>query len=61
MESREYRQSSWSSFLAPFTGALGWTQEEVTVFLVNLRKELTDPKIHAYWPIVSVYGQKPYT
>ncbi|KAH7128856.1 S-adenosyl-L-methionine-dependent methyltransferase [Dactylonectria macrodidyma] len=45
--------------LAPFTRAQGWTPEEVTVFLVNVRKELNDPKIHAYWPIVSVYGMKP--
>ncbi|KAI5455697.1 S-adenosyl-L-methionine-dependent methyltransferase [Mariannaea sp. PMI_226] len=45
--------------LAPFTRALGWTSEEVAVFLANTRKELNDPKIHAYWPIVSVYGKKP--
>ncbi|KAH6970678.1 S-adenosyl-L-methionine-dependent methyltransferase [Ilyonectria sp. MPI-CAGE-AT-0026] len=45
--------------LAPFTRALGWSQEEVTVFLADVRKELDDPKIHAYWPICSIYGKKP--
>jgi hypothetical protein len=37
--------------LAPFTRALDWTSEEVTVFMANARKELNDPKIHAYWPM----------
>ncbi|KAF4472848.1 mrna 3 -end-processing yth1 [Fusarium albosuccineum] len=45
--------------LAPLTRALGWSTEEVTVFLAKARKELNDSKIHAYWPIVSVYGKKP--
>ncbi|KAH6887099.1 S-adenosyl-L-methionine-dependent methyltransferase [Thelonectria olida] len=45
--------------LAPFTRGLGWTLDEVTIFLVDVRKELNDPKIHAYWPICSIYGRKP--
>jgi hypothetical protein len=35
--------------LAPFTRVLGWSREEVEVFLVNVRKELKNPRIHAYW------------
>lgn len=37
--------------MAPFTRAHGWTQEEVNVFLVGVRKELNDTNIHAYWPV----------
>ncbi|KAF6825454.1 hypothetical protein CPLU01_10248 [Colletotrichum plurivorum] len=45
--------------MAPFTRAHGWTKEEVHVFLVDVRKDLRNPAIHAYWPIYSVYGRKP--
>ncbi|RSL89655.1 hypothetical protein CEP52_014859 [Fusarium oligoseptatum] len=45
--------------LAPFTRALGWKAEEVRAFVAQVRKDLNDRRIHAYWPIVSVYGQKP--
>ncbi|EGU82511.1 hypothetical protein FOXB_06975 [Fusarium oxysporum f. sp. conglutinans Fo5176] len=43
--------------LAPLTRGLDWTMEEVNVLLVDVRKELNDPNIHAYWPIYSVYGR----
>ncbi|KXX78597.1 Phosphoethanolamine N-methyltransferase 1 [Madurella mycetomatis] len=45
--------------VALFTRALGWTAEELQVFLVNVRKDLSNRQIHAYWPIWVVYGQKP--
>ncbi|RSL43529.1 hypothetical protein CEP54_015047 [Fusarium duplospermum] len=45
--------------LAPFTRALGWSPAEVQAFLVHARKDLNNRGIHAYWPIVSVYGRKP--
>ncbi|KAF5980734.1 mrna 3 end-processing yth1 [Fusarium coicis] len=45
--------------IAPLTRALGWSREEVTVFIAQARKEVNDPRIHAYWPIISVYGRKP--
>jgi hypothetical protein len=37
--------------IAPLTRALGWSREEVAVFLAQARKELNDPKIHACWPM----------
>jgi hypothetical protein len=40
--------------MAPFTRGHGWTSEEVNVFLVNVRRELNDPKIHAYWPMYAL-------
>ncbi|KAH8654712.1 S-adenosyl-L-methionine-dependent methyltransferase [Ilyonectria robusta] len=45
--------------MALFTRCLDWTPEEVSVFLVDVRKDLNNPKIHAYWSIRSVYGRKP--
>lgn len=37
--------------LAHFTRGLNWTAEETLVFCAQVRKELRDPKIHAYWPM----------
>ncbi|KAH6880796.1 S-adenosyl-L-methionine-dependent methyltransferase [Thelonectria olida] len=45
--------------MAPLTRGLGWTQSEVNVFLTEVRKELNNRAIHAYWPIYSIYGRKP--
>ncbi|SPO05586.1 related to methyltransferase [Cephalotrichum gorgonifer] len=45
--------------VALFTRGLGWTIEELQVFLVQVRREMRDPKIHAYIPVYVVYGQKP--
>ncbi|KAF9768162.1 hypothetical protein IL306_014570 [Fusarium sp. DS 682] len=35
--------------MALFTRFLGWTPEEVRVFLIDVRKDLNNPKVHAYW------------
>ncbi|KAH7110649.1 S-adenosyl-L-methionine-dependent methyltransferase [Dactylonectria estremocensis] len=45
--------------LGPFTRAHGWEKEQVDLFLVDVRKDLDDTKVHAYWPICSIYGKKP--
>ncbi|KAL6362925.1 hypothetical protein LRP88_02325 [Fusarium phalaenopsidis] len=50
--------------LAVFTrpegqGGLGWTSEELEVFLIEVRKDIKDHTIHSYWPIWSVYATKP--
>jgi hypothetical protein len=37
--------------MAFFTRVLGMTPEETEVFLVNVRKDMKDTKIHAYLPI----------
>lgn len=42
-----------------FTRALGWSPEEIEVFLVDVRRQMRDRAIHRYWPIYVVYGQKP--
>lgn len=35
--------------LALFTRVLGWTREDVEVFLVDVRKDLKNRNIHGYW------------
>lgn len=47
-----------SAIMAPLTRALGWTKEEVHVFVATVRKDLNNPGIHAYTP---VYASLCYT
>ncbi|OHW94774.1 methyltransferase domain-containing protein [Colletotrichum incanum] len=42
-----------------FTRVLGWPKEKVDDFLAEVRNDLKNREIHAYWPIYVVYGQKP--
>tara|TARA_R110002060_G_scaffold40647_2_gene52006 strand:- start:1389 stop:1721 length:333 start_codon:yes stop_codon:yes gene_type:complete len=34
-----------------FQKALGWTAEEVLVFLVDVRKDIKNRNLHGYWPL----------
>ncbi|KAK2010407.1 methyltransferase domain-containing protein [Colletotrichum eremochloae] len=45
--------------LRTFCGILGWTREEVTVMLAQVRKELKSGMFHAHTAIHVVYAQKP--
>ncbi|EEU42593.1 uncharacterized protein NECHADRAFT_95723 [Fusarium vanettenii 77-13-4] len=45
--------------MAPLTRAHGWNGERVTLFLVDVRRELNDTSIQAYWPVYSIYARKP--
>ncbi|KAF5539987.1 alkaline ceramidase [Fusarium mexicanum] len=47
--------------MASFSRAHGWSREEVITFLVDVRKDLNNPSVHAYNPICSIYGKKPDT
>jgi hypothetical protein len=35
--------------LALYTRALGWSKEQVLTLCANVRKDIRNPKIHAYW------------
>lgn len=37
--------------LALFTRGLGWSAEELEVFLVDVRKDMRNNRIHSYWPM----------
>lgn len=44
--------------MGPMTRGLGWTKEQVEVFLPSVRKDLNDPNIHTQYSLHVVYGQK---
>lgn len=37
--------------LALWTRSLGWTEQEITVFLAKVKKEFRSSKVHSYWPL----------
>lgn len=48
----------------PFRDGLNWTSVQIEMFLVEVRKSLSEevnglPKFHSYFPYYSVYGRKP--
>jgi len=43
------------------TKVWGWSPEEVEVFLADVRGGLKDRRIHAYVPVIVVWGEKPAT
>ncbi|KAK3680775.1 S-adenosyl-L-methionine-dependent methyltransferase [Podospora appendiculata] len=45
--------------VALLTRGLGWTAEEVEILLIDVRKDIKNKSIHAYWPIWIVYAEKP--
>ncbi|KAL4912989.1 S-adenosyl-L-methionine-dependent methyltransferase [Aspergillus aurantiobrunneus] len=47
----------WCMYL--LTAVLGWTREEVELYLSRMRKGLRNNKIHAYQEYTVVYGRKP--
>lgn len=45
--------------MATFTRALGMSREEVEKFVIEVRNDMNDKRIHAYIPVYVVYGRKP--
>ncbi|KAH8903516.1 S-adenosyl-L-methionine-dependent methyltransferase [Coniochaeta sp. PMI_546] len=43
----------------PFGTGLGWTQLQIEVFLIDVRKSVMDSQYHTYFPLHIVYGRKP--
>ncbi|KAK3502284.1 S-adenosyl-L-methionine-dependent methyltransferase [Neurospora crassa] len=43
----------------PFNVVMGWTPAQTGVYAAQLRKELGDPKYHAYTTVRCVWGRKP--
>ena len=45
--------------MALMTRFMGWTADQVRAFLVGVREEILNRKIHMYSKVYFVYGQKP--
>ncbi|KAK1470855.1 TAM domain methyltransferase [Colletotrichum cuscutae] len=45
--------------IGPFTRGLGWTPEEVEVFLIEVRRDLLDRSVHSYVHFHTLAAQKP--
>lgn len=43
----------------PFGTGLGWTQLQIEMFLLEVRKAVMDNQYHTYFPLHIVYGRKP--
>lgn len=60
-----WSERNWLDGVAAFSYApfgsrgLGWTQEEIEVFLVGVRQSISDRKYHAYQRFHVVTGRKP--
>ncbi|WDK21026.1 methyltransferase domain-containing protein [Colletotrichum graminicola] len=51
---------NWEAFvMAPLTRALGWSKEEVLIHVMEVRKDLGNRNIHAYFSLWSIWGRKP--
>jgi SAM-dependent methyltransferase len=42
-----------------FSRVLGWTKPEIDVLIAQVLTELKDTRIHSYWDVYAVYGEKP--
>ncbi|KKY24888.1 putative methyltransferase domain-containing protein [Diplodia seriata] len=45
--------------LGPMTRGLGWSKEEIAVFLAAVRKAYVEPSTHSFMPFYIIHGQKP--
>ena len=45
--------------MAPFTRGLGWTTQEVELFLVDVRRDVQNRAIHSYWPMYVLPKPEP--
>ncbi|ERF72485.1 hypothetical protein EPUS_07694 [Endocarpon pusillum Z07020] len=58
-------EANWLDGLAAFSyklfgpEGLGWTQNEIEVFLIDVRKCIKDRNVHAYQKMYVVYGRRP--
>lgn len=58
-------EANWLEGLSAFSyklfgpDGLGWTQNELEVFLIDVRKCIKDRNVHAYQKMYVVYGRRP--
>ncbi|EXK83288.1 hypothetical protein FOQG_12468 [Fusarium oxysporum f. sp. raphani 54005] len=42
-----------------FSRILGWSDEEIQVFMAKVKKDLSESSIHLYLPVYFIWGRKP--
>ncbi|KAG4440046.1 hypothetical protein IFR05_004496 [Cadophora sp. M221] len=47
--------------MGPFSRMFGWNMTEIEVYLVNVRRSISDRNVHAYLKVYVVWGRKPKT
>ncbi|KAH8804360.1 hypothetical protein F5884DRAFT_405558 [Xylogone sp. PMI_703] len=55
---------NWKAIIEPltmpvFTGALGWTPEQVKTLVDDVRNEIGDTRYHSFMTLLTVCGRKP--
>jgi len=45
--------------IGPLTRGLGWSAEQVEVFIVGVRKAYMEGAVHSHMPLHIICGQKP--
>ncbi|ORY70106.1 TAM domain methyltransferase, partial [Pseudomassariella vexata] len=55
--------SNWMGVIEPLSvpvfASLGWSPEKTKSLLVDVRKEISDPRFHSFMTLMTVYCQKP--
>jgi len=46
--------------MAYFSRVLGWSKNEIEVYLVDVRRSISDRDVHAYHKVFVVWGRKPF-
>lgn len=54
-----FSQGIYGLSVDAFTRMMGYTVHELEVFLADVRKDIRNRQIHAYFPVWTVYAQKP--
>ncbi|KAK2009648.1 S-adenosyl-L-methionine-dependent methyltransferase [Colletotrichum eremochloae] len=54
-----FRDALEAVCMALFTRVLNWSSEEVTIFLIDVRKDLHNTSYHAYFNVYCLVGRKP--
>ena len=58
-------ERNWMDGISPFSynllgpDGLGWTQNEIEVFLMDVRTAVRDSRVHSYQKVYFVYGRRP--
>lgn len=46
--------------MGPLTRGLGWSRDQVELYLPGVRKDLNNMSVHTYYSLHVITAQKPY-